>query len=71
MPSHYILVLYIIKIKWKTERLFWNLFSRSSQIHQINYFAVEVFLQNNPKTLQFAAVSSPTPEIHPPQKGCI
>ena len=50
-PSHCFLVLYIIKIKWKIERLFWNKFRRHSQIHQINYFILEVSLQGNPNTL--------------------
>ena len=51
--SHCILVLYIIKTKQKIERLFWNQFRRHSQIHQINYLTLEVFLQDNPNTLLF------------------
>lgn len=47
----YILVLYIIKTKWKIERLFWNQFRRHSQMHQINYFTLEVFSQDNPNTV--------------------
>lgn len=61
--------LYIIKIKWKIEKLFWNLFS--SQIRSNKLFCHGCFSPGESKYSIIHLLQFATLEIYPPCKDCV